>query len=235
MALGKLTRALVLSCVVAGAFACAAPAFAQEGGEKAAESPSESSGEAPTEGIVNWWSWDYGAKAKDPSHRDWPPPFGFAIINFIVFAGIMYKACKKPVIGYLRERHETIRHDLDEAARLRGEAEQKLIEYQRKVQNVDAEIESLLAGIRKEAEAEKGRIVAAAEEQAKRLKADAERQIASEIARAKMDLQRGAIEAAVSAATKLVQGAIGADDQRKMAERYVGDLEKSVQPKRASS
>lgn len=221
----KLVRAVLLAGVLAGAALptlWGAPAFA-EGQENA---PAAEQGDR----IVNWWSWDYGAKATNPEHRDWPPPFGFAIVNFLVFAGIMYKLCKKPVATYLLDRHQGIRRDLDEAARLRVEAERQLDEYQRKVQNVDAEIESLLGNIRKEAEEEKARIIAAAEAQSSRLKADAERQIEAEIARARMELRQGAIEAAVAAATRLVQSQIGADDQRKMAERYVADLEKSTAP-----
>ncbi|MFI5289742.1 MAG: hypothetical protein ACHQ17_08835 [Polyangia bacterium] len=218
----RLLRALLIAGVLAGAALSAAPAFAQ-GQENV---PVAEQGDR----IVNWWSWDYGAKAKDPAHRDWPPPFGFAIVNFLVFAGIMYKLCKKPLRGFLLERHLGIRRDLDEAARLRLEAERQLEEYQRKVENVDGEIETLLGNIRKEAEQEKARIIAAAEAQSARLKADAERQIEAEIARARLELRRGAIEAAISVATKLVESQIGADDQRRMAERYVADLEKSTAP-----
>ena len=83
-----------------------------------------------------------------------------------------------------------------------------------------------LDAIRKEAEAEKARIIAAAEEQAQRLKLDAEKQIAAEIERARLELKRGVAEAAVAAAEQILQKQIGADDQRKMAEKYVASLEK---------
>jgi len=190
-----------------------------------AEEPAGAEPAAAEEGgIVNWWSWDYGPNAK-PEHKNWPPPFGYALINFAVFLTVMGKLFGKSLVQFVRDRHDKIKLDLDEAAKLRDGAQAMLLEYQKKVQNVDEEIEELLATIRKEAEAEKARLIAAAEEQAKRLKSDAERQIAAEIERARLELRRGVIEAAIGAAEQLLQKQIGADDQRKIAERYVAGIE----------
>jgi len=172
-------------------------------------------------GIQNWWSWDYKAK-----HL--PPPFGYALVNFAIFAAIMMKLAGKPLRDFVAERHDGIKRDLDEAARLRKAAEAQLAEYGKRVERVDQEVDQLLAEIRKEAEAEKARLIAAAEEQARRIKEDAQKQIAAEIERARLELRRGVIEAASKAADELLKKQIGADDQRKMAERYVGDLEKQT-------
>ena len=68
-------------------------------------------------------------------------------------------------------------------------------------------------------------MMAAAEADAKRLKEEAERQIAAEIDRARRELRRGVIEAATAAAEETLKKNIAADDQRKMAERYVADVE----------
>jgi ATP synthase F0 subunit b len=177
-------------------------------------------------GIQNWWSWDYGDHCKDGHHKHRPPPFGYALVNFAIFAAVMMKLAGKPLRNFVAERHDTIRKDLDEAAALRKAAEQQLAEYSKRVERVDQEVDTLLAEIKKEAEAEKARIIAAAEEQAKRLKLDAQKQIDAEIERARLELKRGVIEAAVRAADEVLKKQFGADDQRKMAERFVGDLEK---------
>jgi F-type H+-transporting ATPase subunit b len=196
----------------------AAPSLAQEPEHPAEAGESEAEGE---HGIQNWWTWDYKA-------RHLPPPFGFALINFGIFALIMYRLAGKPLKNFVAERHTSIRKDLDEASRLRQEAEAKLKEYERKVAGVEAEIDALVKGIQQEAETEKQRILAAAAEQAARLKVDAQKQIAAEIARARTELRRGVIEAAVAAADEILKKQIGADDQRKMAERYVVELEQST-------
>jgi len=225
------------------AFAVAAllagPVLAQEGvaqetkeGQQSPEGGAYGAGadvnESESRGIINWWSWDYdtgGHHAKDPAHKGWPAPFGFALINFGIFLAIMSKLAWKPLKQFMITRHDEIAKNLDEAAKLRAEAEATLKQYETKIGGIDREIDTLLAQIRKEAEMEKARIMSAAEADAKRLKEDAERQIAAEIDRARRELRRGVIEAAVSAAEDSLKKNIGADDQRKMAEKYVHDVE----------
>lgn len=176
-------------------------------------------------GIINWWSWDYGPDAKDPSHRGWPPPFGFALINFAIFVAVLYRFGSGPVRAFIRQRHDTIRRDLDEAARLRREAAAKLEQAEQQLAGVEREIARLLESVLKEAEAEKARIVEAAHAQAARLRSDAERQIQAEIERARIELRRGVIATAVASADRILREQIGADDQHRMAELYVSDLE----------
>jgi F-type H+-transporting ATPase subunit b len=235
------------SAVAVAAALSATPSFAQEEqkvaheqkeGEQSPEGGGYGAGadvhESEAQGIVNWWSWDYGPKSKDPAHKDWPPPFGFALVNFGIFLAIMSRLAWRPLKQFMITRHDTIANDLDAASRLRAEAEATLKQYEAKIGGLDREIDTLLATIRKEAEAEKARIMAAAEAEAKRLKEDAERQIAAEIDRARRELRRGVIEAAVAAAQESLHKNIAADDQRKMAEKYVADVEARAKAGRPS-
>jgi F-type H+-transporting ATPase subunit b len=235
---------MLATFAVAGAL-FASPVFAQQGaaqetkeGSQSPEGGAYGAGadvyESEASGIINWWSWDYGPKPKDPTHKGWPPPFGFALINFGIFVAIMWRLAWKPLKQFMITRHDDIAKNLDEAAKLRAEAEATLEQYEQKISGIDREIETLLAAIRKEAEAEKARIMAAAEADAKRLKQDAERQIAAEIDRARRELRRGVIEAAVAAAEESLKKNIGADDQRKMAEQYVHDVEARAKAGRPS-
>jgi F-type H+-transporting ATPase subunit b len=237
-------RRLLAAFTVAGAL-LATPVLAQEGvaqeqkeGSQSPEGGAYGAGadvnESESRGIVNWWSWDYGPKAKDPTHKAWPAPFGFALINFGIFLAIMSRLAWKPLKQFMLDRHDQISNDLDAAAKLRAEAEATLKQYETKIAGLDREIDTLLAQIRKEAEAEKARIMAAAETDAKRLKEEAERQIAAEIDRARRELRRGVIEAAVAAAQQSLQKNIAADDQRKMAEKYVADVEARAKAGRPS-
>jgi F-type H+-transporting ATPase subunit b len=182
--------------------------------------------ESETSGhIINWWSFDRGPNATDPTHRHYPPPFGVALINFAIFLGIMSKLLWKPLQKMAAERSHSIARSLDSATELHKKAEAQLKTFEAKVAGINGEVDALLASIRKEAELEKARIIATAEADAKRLKEDAERQIATEIESARRELRRGVIEAAVAAADAAVKKNIAADDQRKMAERYVADVE----------
>jgi F-type H+-transporting ATPase subunit b len=230
-------RRIVLSLAVAGLLA-GPVVYAQEHEQEAAKAGAEAGGSETeheheveaAEGIVNWWSWDYGTAAKDPTHRGWPPPFGFALLNFAIFLGIMSKLAWKPLQKFLVDRHFSIAKDLDAAAKLRAEAEATLKQYEAKVAGIGAEIDILLKQIHKQAEEEKARIIALAEADAKRLREEAARQIATEIDSARRELRRGVIEAAIAAADEAVKKNIAPDDQRKMAERYVTDVEQQTKP-----
>lgn len=178
------------------------------------------------ESHINWWSWDYHAGPDQAlEHRHMPPPFGWAFINFVIFGAILYKLAARPLADFVRTRHTVIRRDLDDAAELHREAESKLREYEQKIAGLDQELESLRAQVRKEAEAEKARIIAGAEDQARRMAAEAEAQIAVETERVRRELKTEVVNAAMTAAVGLLQKHTGADDQARLTERFVEELE----------
>ncbi len=177
------------------------------------------------EGITNWWTWDSGPNATDPAHRKLPRPFGWALVNFGIFLYILSKILWKPLKAGWESRHVAVKSELDEASRLRKEAESQLAEFTRKVANADEEVNALLAQLRKEAEADRARIIRAAEAEAKRLRAEADRQIQVEIERARVELRRETVDAALKAAEALLTTRITADDQHKLSERYLAELE----------
>jgi F-type H+-transporting ATPase subunit b len=180
------------------------------------------------EHTINWWSWDYKVSpAQDREHRHMPPPFGFALINFAVFAMIMYRLAAQPLITYVRTRHITIKGDLEEAAELKAEAQARLTEYEQRIAGLDQEVAELIAQVRAEAEAEKARLIEQAAEQAKRLAADAKAQIASELERTRAALRREAVEAALATAESVLREKLSTDDQKRLAERFVVEMEGS--------
>src|SRR5690606_2351000 len=93
----------------------------------------------------------------------------WAFVGLILFlALVVYFGAPAAMGKSLDARAERIRHDLDEARRLRDEAQQLLAEYQRK---------------RKEAEQEAGDIVAAARREAEILVAEAKQKTDDYVAR----------------------------------------------------
>ncbi len=215
------TMVLLLAGGVAGA---------EEGAHEEAEvctaAASEEACEAYWEHHINWWSWDYKAGTDQArEHRHMPPPFGFALINFAIFAAILYRLAAKPITEFLQTRHTTIKRDLDEAAVLRRQAETRLQEYDQKIARMDEELADLIAQVRREAEVEKQRIIAHAEEEARRLRAEAEAQIQAEVARARALLKRELVEAAVTAARATLVDQFSAEDQKRLSSRYLAELE----------
>ena len=174
---------------------------------------------------------DFSYRSKNAEGGEWhegqhklPPPFSMALVNFAVFAILMFKAAGPSIVRMTRERHDGIARALEEGKKLRDEAKAKLDEYDRKLSGLQGEIDELLASIRQEAETEKRRIIADAEARAERMRRDAEQQIQAEMARVRLTLEREAVEAAVSIAERILTDKTTEADQRLLADRFVKGL-----------
>jgi F-type H+-transporting ATPase subunit b len=203
----------------AQAHGATAEAHVAEGVHGDGEGHGEGHGEAGPL-IENWWSWDYGA---GKSHHH--PPFGFALINFVVFLFLLNKLAGKDLRAFIIARHTEVRKALDRAREVEAKAQEQLRQFEERTKSLDAEIEALLAGFRKQAESERHNIIARAENDAQKLLRDAESQVQVAIESAKRDLERKAGLLAVDLAEKLIVSRITDADQHKLVDRYVTQVE----------
>lgn len=160
-------------------------------------------------------------------HEEEPasPPFVFVLVNFAILLGLL--AWKGWPIGQqvARERHDLIKTALDEAARLRKEAADKLAGYEKRLAAADAEIQQLVTSMRADAQKEKDRILAAAQAQAAQMKRDAEQRIAAEIEHARAQLTREVTAAATAATEKLLREKLAPADQQKLVAGFIADVQ----------
>jgi len=159
-----------------------------------------------------------------PEEEPMSPPFLLALLNFGVLLILLAKFLVPVGRKVAAERHDQIKTALDEASKLRSEAEKKLREYEGRIAGLDSEIEKLVAGIRADAEADKKRILESAEKQAVQMKRDAESRIAAEIEQARAQLQSEVATASAAAAAKIVRERATADDQRRMVSTFISGL-----------
>ncbi len=162
---------------------------------------------------------DFGYKGKGL-----PPPFSMQVLNFGAFLFIIGRYAGPSMKKAVRERHERIKKDLEESARLRAEAQRKVAEYGAKLASLQGEIDKLVATIRAEAEAEKRRILDEAQARADRMQRDAEMQVQAEIQRVRLMLEREAVVAAVALAEKLLVERTTDVDQKALADRFLKAL-----------
>jgi F-type H+-transporting ATPase subunit b len=157
-----------------------------------------------------------------------PAPFLYLVGNFVLLLAILAwkgaPAARKAAQG----RHDEIQKALDEAARLRSQAKTKLDEYQSKLAAAEKEIAAMVEGMRADAEADKKRIIAAAEAQAAALKKDAEERINAEILRARTLLTREVANAAATAAETMIREKATAQDQSRLVDSFIGDIARSA-------
>jgi F-type H+-transporting ATPase subunit b len=135
-------------------------------------------------------------------------------VAFVAFLAILWRFDVPGILARaLDARAERIRTELEEAKRLREEAQNLYASYERKQQEVEGEVQDIIAHARREAEeaAEQARRdlevtvarrIRAAEEQISQAEADAVREVRNEAIRVAVDAAADAIAEGLSKAGK---------------------------------
>jgi F-type H+-transporting ATPase subunit b len=136
-------------------------------------------------------------------------------ISFLMFIGIvLYYRVPRMIARALDERAEAIRKELDEARRVREQAQALLADYQRKHRGVDGEGEAIVTQAKREAEAYAQETRASLKEALERRTRLAEDKIARAESQAIDEVRAAAVEAAIAAAERILRekaaGASGA-------------------------
>jgi F-type H+-transporting ATPase subunit b len=95
--------------------------------------------------------------------------FALQLLNFGVLLFILIWFGGRAMNKSLRARHEQLKGDINEAARLRDEAAQKFKAQDQRVADLEKEIAVLRASLRQDAEREQARLLEGAQERAKKI------------------------------------------------------------------
>lgn len=127
------------------------------------------------------------------------------LLAFLIFVGILlYFRVPRAIGGLLDKRAAGIRGDLDEARRLREEAQELFASYQRRQREVQDQAAEIVAHARREAEASAQKAQADLQASIQRRLAAADEQIASAEAEAIRAVRDRAIAVATAAAGELI-------------------------------
>jgi F-type H+-transporting ATPase subunit b len=126
-------------------------------------------------------------------------------VAFVIFVGVLgYVHAHKRLVKSIDDRRERIKAELDEARRLKAEAEALLATYRRKQQEAEREAETIVASAKAEAERLAAEAETKIEEFVARRTKMAESKIAQAEAQALADVRSAAAELAVAAAEKIL-------------------------------
>jgi F-type H+-transporting ATPase subunit b len=155
------------------------------------------------------------------------PEFWVALGFFLFIGVLVYFGIPQKMLAALDSRGARIKAELDDARRLRDEAEGLLAEYRRKREEAEQEAEAIIAGARAEAERVAAEAKTRMEEFVARRSQVAENKIAQAETQAVAEVRAAAAEAAVAAAEKiLTQSAKG-----EVADRLLADGIRDVKAK----
>jgi len=155
-------------------------------------------------------------------------PTFWVTIALVVFIALIFKPAGRMASKGLDERAEKIKAELDEAERLRKEAQDLLAQYQRKQRDAAGEAQSIIDHAKQEAERmdREGR---------ERLKASlarreklAEDRIAMAEAQAIEQVRTRAVEVAITAASSVLASSLSADKADVLINDAVKQLPKNL-------
>lgn len=240
----------VCCALVGGALALASPALAEEHAPPAeapapgakvepsghGETPNTEHGHAehghdhaPTFDDINWAYGFLGEKAGVEPSLLWRPqgmpvPLGALLLNAAILYFLLFKFGKKPIGDGLRARKLGIMKGMEDAAKMKAEAEASLAKYQKKLDEIDEEVARIKREMKEAGEAERARILSEAKERRARLERDARTLIEQELKAAREILMRDTVRAAVKSAEATLSAKIGESDHQRLSEEFLASV-----------
>lgn len=203
--------------------ASAAPQQGDHGGEH----------HVPTFDDVNWFYGLLGEKEGVEPSLLWrepgqPVPVLALVINSLILFGLLYRFGKQPIMDGLRSRKNAILKGMDEAARLKKDAEARLAEYEHKLAHIQDEVDRVHRELRETGEHERARILAEAKERRARMEREARLLIEQELKAVRELLLKETVRGALRTAEEDLRAKITPADQQRLAEEYLASLKKAA-------
>lgn len=151
------------------------------------------------------------------------------IVSFGILLWVLYKYAFPPILETLETRERKIRESLEQAERLRVEAERRMQEYEAKLTVASRDAEAVLIQAKERAQRlldeNEQRLTAEAE----RVKGDAAREIDQERRKAIQEIRNQATDLALLVAEKVVERSLTEADHRRLADEALAAVAKSYQ------
>jgi F-type H+-transporting ATPase subunit b len=146
-------------------------------------------------------------------------------IAFICFLGLLaYLGAHRKILDAIDQRQARIKSELDEARRLREEAQALLAEFERKRREAESEAEAMIAGAKAEAERLTAEAKTKVEDFVARRTKMAEAKIVQAEAQALADVRSAATDAAAAAAEIILTAAAKGKVAEDLLARGIADV-----------
>jgi F-type H+-transporting ATPase subunit b len=145
-------------------------------------------------------------------------------VAFLLVIGLAWRPVSRAIAAALDARSAKIKARLDEAQRLREEAQEMLAAYQRKQRDAMREAEEIIAHAKAEAERLAQQAARDLEAQMKRREQMAMDRIAQAEAQALREVQHRAVDVAIEAARAVIGDSLGSAQAAELIDQSIRDL-----------
>lgn len=127
------------------------------------------------------------------------------VMNFLLLFGGLIFLLRKPIGNFLKQRVANIDQEIKEAERLKSEAENRLKEVRVRLESIESEMKEIKEKGEKEGRQEKGKIISAAQKEAKRMREAASQEIEMIFGLGIQELKEHTAELAIAKAREKIQ------------------------------
>lgn len=149
----------------------------------------------------------------------------YQALNLALLLGVLFYFGRKPIAEFFATRRDGISSELDEAADLLKQAEQRNSELQRRLVDLGSEVEGIREDAGRRAEEEAERILADARATADRIRRDAQAAVAQELRRAQTQLHDEAADLAMEIAARKLTEQVGEADRDRLVDEFILRIE----------
>jgi F-type H+-transporting ATPase subunit b len=146
-------------------------------------------------------------------------------VNLVLLLGVLFAVARKPITAYFAERREQIKEDIQKADKLLAESKKQFSEWQGKLVELEAEVQTIRDETRQRAHDERDQIVAAAHDSAERIRSDAVAAVDQELRRAQVELREEAANLAVDLAASIITEQVDDRDRDRLLDEFITRVE----------
>ena len=156
------------------------------------------------------------------------PNVGLMLWTLVVFTIAMFVLAKVAfprIAEALDKRQRAIEDSIDAAERTRSEADRLLAEHRERLSDARGQADEIVARARRTAEAQENEAVAAGRRKREEMMEQARRDIQQETRRAIQEIRREVADLTVAATEKVTRKTLTGDDQRRLVEDALSELD----------
>ena len=150
----------------------------------------------------------------------------WSIISFSILMAILYKYALLAITGILDARQEKIKGDIDQAEKLREDAEKKLAEYQEKLQFAFQKSEEVVNDAVKKSEEIHQKKLGQILTEKEKILSDARKTIDIERKKALAEVRNQVVDLTVYASARLIQQSINHDTAERLVDDVISEVER---------
>lgn len=149
----------------------------------------------------------------------------YPFINFTILVAVLYHFVKGPTKAFVKERHSSLKEQLDSVQQKLVDAQKQYQEYSQRLSSMDAEVASLIQQIRSEAESTKVRVVTEAKHMAGQIVIDSKRTSEAMMAEFKDQVRADLVNLVISRTEHLLKDRMTGDVREQLKKDFSKQME----------